>query len=353
MQAAFEEEKKNLQDAAEFLKGRVGDIKPTVGVICGSGLSGLVNALDDKLVVDYSEIPHFPQTTIAGHTGELVFGKVDKVDVVLMRGRFHSYEGHSMKTVTLPVKLMRHLGVEMLIVTNAAGGVNRGFSVGDLMIISDHIGFPLLAGKHPLVGLNDDTFGGARFPPMSNAYDVALRQLTWETADSLGMSSFMRRFGTYVMVSGPTYETGAESRMVLNMGGDAVGMSTVPEVAVARHCGIRVLGLSLITNSVRLPGDTGPVASHEEVLETVELRGEQIQQLVRAVISKLDKDSLSQIESRLVEAGTAGDATLAKGPSSASSPSAIVDRIKGLDLNSMTPLDAMIQLAELKKLAGN
>ncbi|GBG25592.1 S-methyl-5'-thioadenosine phosphorylase [Hondaea fermentalgiana] len=334
MQAELEREQANLKEAAAFLETKSQGAKPTVGVICGSGLSGLVNALDDKLVVDYSEIPHFPQTTIAGHTGELVFGKVGNVSVVLMRGRFHSYEGHSMRTVTLPVKLMRHIGVEFLIVTNAAGGVNRNFKVGDLMIISDHIGFPLLAGKHPLVGLNDDTFGGARFPPMSDAYDVTLRQLIWETAKDMGMESFMQRFGTYVMVSGPTYETGAESQMVLNMGGDSVGMSTVPEVVVARHCGIRVLGLSLITNSVRLPGDEGPVASHEEVLDTVNMRGEQIQQLVRSVLSKLDKDSLSKIESRLTEEGTAADAQI--------KAASVSQRLQTLEA----------ELAELKKLVS-
>jgi len=336
----------HLTQATEYLKSLRGGVVPTVGVICGSGLSGLANCLEDKQVVDYTNIPHFPQTTIVGHTGELVFGKVDVVNVVLMRGRFHSYEGHDMKTVTMPVKLMRSLGVEILIVTNAAGGLNRSFNVGDIMIISDHIGFPMLAGNHPLVGLNDTTFGGARFPPMSDAYDKALQQLVWETATPLKMHDYMRRSGTYAFVSGPTYETGAESKMLLMMGCDSVGMSTVPEVAVARHCGMKVIGLSLITSSVRMPGDVGPVASHEEVIDTVNERAEAIQNLVKNVISKLENETLAKIEGRLENAADSYEAR------KASASLSLNQRLESIDINSMTPLEALQELHKLKKMAS-
>lgn len=340
-----------LQESVAFLKSKTSDrATPTVGVICGSGLSGLSKCLSNGLTVNYEEIPGFPQTTIEGHKGELVFGSVDDVSVVLMRGRFHSYEGHPMEKVTAPVKIMRGLGVETLIVTNAAGGINRSFSVGDLMIIDDHIGFPLLAGKHPLVGLNDDTFGGPRFLPTSDAYDAALRQLVYETAQPLGMGGFLRRTGTYAMVSGPTYESAGESRMLMRMGADAVGMSTVPEVVVARHCGMKVLGLSLITNAVILPGDVGAAASHEEVLETVVLRGEQIQELVRAVIAKLGKETYSKIEERLLAAAE-GHALAGVQREKAPSSSCLKERIAKLDVSNMTPLEALKELAELKSLS--
>lgn len=335
-----------LQEAVAFLKGKTSDkATPTVGVICGSGLSGLSKCLTDGLTINYDEIPGFPRTTIEGHKGELVFGIVENVSVVLMRGRFHSYEGHSMQKATAPVKIMRGLGVEILIVTNAAGGINRNFNVGDLMIIDDHIGFPLLAGKHPLVGLNDDFFGGPRFLPTSDAYDAALRQLVYETAQPLTIGNFLRRTGTYAMVSGPSYETAGESRMLMRMGADAVGMSTVPEVVVARHCGMKVLGLSLITNAVILPGDVGAAASHDEVLETVELRSEQIQELVRKVIAKLDKATYAKIEERLVAAAESHAITEAK------KEQPLHERIASLDVSSMTPLEALQELAALQKLA--
>jgi len=346
----MEDEKEDLAEAASFLSSHCGDTNPTVGVICGSGLSGLVNALDRKTaVVNYEEIPHFPQSTVEGHAGELVFGDVGGVGVVLMRGRFHSYEGYEMKIVTFPVKLMRHLGVEKLIVTNAAGGVNRSFNVGDVMIISEHIGFPLMAGKHPLVGPNDVTFKGPRFPPMSDAYDIVLRELVWETAGELGMQDFFRRSGCYFMVSGPTYETGAESRMILRMGGDSVGMSTVPEVIVARHCGMKVIGMSLITNSVRLPGDSGPAASHEEVLETVEMRSKQMQSLVKTVISKLSPGKLGPKEIQLRRSGE----EYIRNATQQLSFTNIVEELKGLNLNEMTPLQAHQKLQELQKAVSN
>jgi purine-nucleoside phosphorylase len=331
--------------ALAHLRKVTGGFVPRVGVICGSGLSGLSKCLEEAQVVAYEDIPGFPRTTVAGHHGELVFGRVGACKVVLMRGRFHSYEGHSMQTVTAPVKLMRALGAELLVVTNAAGGLNRSYAVGDLMVISDHIGLPLLAGKHPLVGLNDDTFGGPRFLPVSDAYDPALRQLVVESAAELGLD-FVHRGGCYCFVSGPAYESAGESRMLLQLGGDSVGMSTVPEIIVARHCGMKVLGLSLITNSVRLPGDEGPAASHEEVLETVAMRSAQLEQLVRKVLGLLEPAQWAKLEPRLARDCAQGDAKAA-----AASAKSLRDQVLAMDISSMTPLQALVALNDLKQAA--
>eukprot|EP00512_Aurantiochytrium_limacinum_P013251 CAMPEP_0171570166 /NCGR_PEP_ID=MMETSP0961-20121227/2782_1 /TAXON_ID=87120 /ORGANISM="Aurantiochytrium limacinum, Strain ATCCMYA-1381" /LENGTH=306 /DNA_ID=CAMNT_0012124603 /DNA_START=224 /DNA_END=1144 /DNA_ORIENTATION=- len=303
-----EQEADVLGDVMRALRDRVGSFTASVGVICGSGFSSFYESLRVEAIVDFAEIPHFPHIHLPGQVGEFVFGHLNDVQVVLIRGRFHSYDGHSMETVTIPIKVMSLFGVKKLVVTNAARSVNPKISAGTLMIISDHIGLPLLAGKHPLVGPLAQSFSGKRFTPMSDAYDVALRQLAWEVADEIGLASCVHRSGTYFMVSGPTYETRAESRMILNMGGDVVGMSTVPEVAVARHCGMRVLGISLATNSIR--NEHGPVASHDEVLRTARSREQEIGNLLTEVIAKLDMETFSQIESRLEEAGAAYDATL-------------------------------------------
>mmetsp|Transcript_4083 Transcript_4083/g.5446 ORF Transcript_4083/g.5446 Transcript_4083/m.5446 type:complete len:296 (-) Transcript_4083:111-998(-) len=287
----------SLAEMCKYLQG-ITQIRPKVGIVCGSGLSGLSKVLDKSETVQYKDIPHFPLPTIAGHAGELVFGFVDDLPVVCLRGRFHSYEGHPMKLVGLPGRLFRALGCDTMIVTNAAGGINSEFQVGDLMVITDHIGFPLMAGKNPLVGPNDDSFGGPRFPPMSEAYDPILGSLVLECAKNLSLD-FVRPKGTYVMVSGPNYETAAESAMLKLLGADAVGMSTVPEVTTAVHAGMRVLGLSLITNKVRLPGDDGPAASHEEVLDTVNMRTKDVEGLVKAVLSEIGKPSWPQKEKEL------------------------------------------------------
>lgn len=277
----------SIREISKYLLEKT-TIRPRVGIVCGSGLSGLSKVLDKAEVVNYSEIPHFPQTTIAGHAGELVFGYVDNVQVVCLRGRFHFYEGHPMQKVALPGRLFAALQCEVMIVTNAAGGINRDFNVGDLMVISDHIGLPLMTGNNPLVGPNMGMFGGPRFPPMSSAYDVELRKLLIECAKKLSMD-YVREKGVYCMVSGPNYETAAESALLRALGADAVGMSTVPEVTTAVHSGLRVLGLSLITNKVVLPGDEGPPASHEEVLDTVNMRTKEIESLVKNAIIEIGK----------------------------------------------------------------
>jgi purine-nucleoside phosphorylase len=249
-----------IQNATGFLKEKYANT-PKIGLILGSGLGVLADEIENPVKIPYNEIPDFPISTVEGHAGQLVFGILEGVEVVAMQGRFHFYEGYGMDKVTFPVRVMKELGVDMLIVTNAAGGVNESFEAGDLMIISDHINF---TGTNPLIGPNDSKFG-PRFPDMSEAYTKELRNAAKEIAARLNMNV---KEGVYFGFSGPVYETPAEIRMVRTLGGDAVGMSTVPEVIVARHGGMKVLGISCITNMAA--GILDQPLSHEEVIETTE-----------------------------------------------------------------------------------
>ncbi|XP_061629925.1 purine nucleoside phosphorylase 6 isoform X1 [Phyllopteryx taeniolatus] len=259
--------------------------RPRVAIICGSGLGALADLIDDKMVFPYQDIPGFPTSTVAGHAGQLVFGKLQDRECVCMEGRFHYYEGYSIHTVTYPVRVFFLLGVETLIVTNAAGGVNGSYNVGDIMVIKDHINLPGFCGQSPLVGHNDDRFG-VRFPCMSDAYDRNLRTLAIQTAHEQNCGGFLQE-GVYCMVVGPTFETIAESNILQRFGADAVGMSTVPEVVAARQCGLRVLGLSLITNKAVTDYDSNEKANHEEVLATTGLRARDLQRLVRHLVTKI------------------------------------------------------------------
>uniref|UniRef100_UPI0037E978BA purine nucleoside phosphorylase 6 n=1 Tax=Semicossyphus pulcher TaxID=241346 RepID=UPI0037E978BA len=259
--------------------------RPKVAIICGSGLGGLAELLVDKTVFPYKDIPRFPTSTVQGHAGQLVFGKLQGRECVCMQGRFHFYEGYSIQMVTYPMRVFFLLGVETLIVTNAAGGLNSSYDVGDIMLIKDHINMPGFGGQNPLCGHNDDRFG-VRFPCMSDAYDRELRALAKQTAEEQGCDSFLQE-GVYCMLPGPTYETIAECKVLQMLGADAVGMSTVPEVVVARHCGLRVLGLSLITNKVVTDYDSNERANHEEVLKTTKHRTEYLQRLVSHLITKI------------------------------------------------------------------
>ncbi|XP_029289903.1 purine nucleoside phosphorylase 6 [Cottoperca gobio] len=261
------------------------DLRPKVAIICGSGLGGLGDLLSEKTMFPYTDIPRFPTSTVPGHAGQLVFGRLQGRDCVCMQGRFHFYEGYNIHTVTYPVRVFYLLGVETLIVTNAAGGVNGCYDVGDIMLIKDHINMPGFAGQNPLCGHNDDRFG-VRFPCMSDAYDRELGTLAKQTAEEQGCDSFLRE-GVYCMLAGPTYETIAECRILQMLGADAVGMSTVPEVVVARHCGLRVLGLSLITNKVVTDYDSFEKANHEEVLKTTQRRTQDLQRLVSHLVAKI------------------------------------------------------------------
>lgn len=249
-----------ISNAVAFLKTKY-DKTPKLGLILGSGLGILAEEIEKPVKIPYRDIPDFPVSTVEGHAGQLVFGLLEGIEVVAMQGRFHYYEGYSFEKVTFPVRVMKGLGVETLIVTNAAGGINEGFSPGDLMIISDHINN---MGANPLIGPNDARLG-ARFPDMSEAYSKDLRKLAKQTATKLNLEV---KEGVYVAFTGPTYETPAEIRAFRILGADAVGMSTVPEVIVARHSGLRVLGISCITNMAA--GILDQPLSHGEVIETTE-----------------------------------------------------------------------------------
>uniref|UniRef100_A0A8C4NA43 Purine nucleoside phosphorylase n=1 Tax=Eptatretus burgeri TaxID=7764 RepID=A0A8C4NA43_EPTBU len=252
--------------------------RPSVGIVLGSGHSALADQVIKADIFSYADIPHFPRSTVPGHVGRLVLGELGGHTCVVMQGRFHMYEGYSANTVVFPVRVMKLLGVHTLLLTNAAGGLNPEYNVGDIMLVKDHIFLPGLAAHGPLVGPNDERFG-PRFPSTSDAYDPELRAIARAVAKELKFGQRLRE-GVYVMEGGPAFESVAECRMLKLMGGDAVGMSTVPEVHVARHCGIRVFAISLITNLAVLEFDSPQRATHAEVLETGQRSAANIQQLI-------------------------------------------------------------------------
>jgi purine-nucleoside phosphorylase len=253
---------------------------PRVAMILGSGLGALADELEEAAAVPYGEIPGFPRSTVVGHRGELAIGRLAGQPVAVMRGRFHFYEGYSMQQVTFPVRVLRALGCETLLVTNAAGGLRPDWPVGELMRIADHIFLPGMAGHHPLIGPNDDRLG-PRFPAMVGAYDAELGALAQSVAGEQGTPL---REGVYLMLTGPSFESGAELRMARLLGADVVGMSTAPEVVVARHMGMRVLGISLVTNQA-LPD--GAPANHEEVLEAGEAAKPKFAALLKGILARL------------------------------------------------------------------
>ncbi|MFP4460599.1 MAG: purine-nucleoside phosphorylase [Thermotogota bacterium] len=268
--------KKSVEDVAAFLTDKLLEA-PRIGIILGSGLSDIAQELENKKVFHYSDIPEFPVSTAPGHKGELIFGKLGKNEVVLMNGRFHYYEGYDMKTVTFPIRVMQLMGVECLFITNAAGGLNPDFEIGVPMLIKDHIN---MIGDNPLIGENIDEWG-PRFPDMSDAYSTELRKLVIETAREIGEPLYE---GIYVAVSGPNFETPAELKMFRHMGGDAIGMSSVPEALSAAHGGIKVIGLSAITD--KAVGDDLQPLTAEEVLEVAKKTGKKMSALIRAVCDK-------------------------------------------------------------------
>ena len=269
-----------LEETVAFVRQRT-DLQPTAGVILGSGLGQLVERMDDQVAIDYLDLPHFPAPTVAGHAGRMVIGRIGGVVVVAMQGRFHYYEGHDMRTVAYPTALMKHFGVRTLIVSNSAGGINRDFTPGDLMLITDHIN---LFATNPLVGLNDERLG-PRFPDMTEAYSPRLVGIADSAAGGLGMSF---RRGVYAGLSGPCYETAAEIRYLERIGADAVGMSTVPEVIAARYLGLEVLGISCITNMAT--GIATVKHAHEEVVRIANEASERFCTAVAATIERLGED---------------------------------------------------------------
>ncbi|KAK2797599.1 hypothetical protein FQN51_008394 [Onygenales sp. PD_10] len=304
---------KQAQETCAFLQGRLPAAlqKPKFAIICGSGLGGLADSVNEapKAEFAYGDIPHFPVSTVPGHMGKLVFGTLGgDIPGVLMVGRSHYYEGHSVDKITFPIRLFKLLGVEVIVVTNAAGGLNPEYEVGDIVVLNDHIFLAGLSGIHPLRGPNADEFG-PRFPPLSDAYDLGLRRATHQAWQKVVGEGHVRRVheGVYAFVGGPSYETRAECRLLRQLGADVVGMSTVPEIIVARHCGIKVLAMSLVTNKAVLSpvprGDDRLLqsstvdelntiveegkANHEEVLEAGRNAAVDMQKLVKQALDDI------------------------------------------------------------------
>ncbi len=266
-----------IEKAVEFIKSRIKD-NYEIGIILGSGLGTLGEKIQNPQYVDYADIPNFPVSTAPGHVGRFVFGTLNGKNVMCMQGRIHLYEGYEVSSVVMPIRVMKMMGVKTLIVTNAAGGINENFDVGDIMVISDHINF---TGKNCLIGKNDDRFG-VRFPDMSFGYSPELSRVAFNCAKTLNMKL---QKGVYIGCTGPSYETPAEIRAFRIMGADAVGMSTVQEVIAANHCGIDVLGFSLISN--KAAGLSRERLTEEEVLTIGRQKSEEMQTLITEIVGEI------------------------------------------------------------------
>jgi purine-nucleoside phosphorylase len=269
-----------IDQAADAVRARTAH-HPRVGLILGSGLNDLANSVEKADAVAFADLPNWPRSTVHGHAGKLVIGELEGQPVMVMQGRVHFYEGYSMSQITLPVRVMKRLGLEMLFVTNAAGGVNPEFAAGDVMLITDNLNMVGMSGANPLMGPNIDELG-PRFPDMSRAYDEELMRLARKAAQE---NNITLHEGVYCALSGPSFESPADLRFLRLVGTDAVGMSTVPEVIVARHAGLRVLGLSGISNKANLDGST--VTTHEEVIEAGKVITPKIEKIVRGVLRDL------------------------------------------------------------------
>ncbi len=269
---------KQIKETVEFLQSKI-TIKPEVGIILGTGLGGLVNDIEILHAIPYAEIPHFPVSTVVGHSGRLIFGTMSGKKIVAMQGRFHYYEGYTMQEVAFPVRIMKLLGIDLLVVSNASGGVNPSFNVGDLMIIEDHIN---LMKDNPLIGKNDDELG-TRFPDMGHAYDPDLIKAIFEIAGKHGISL---QKGVYAAVSGPTFETPAEYKYIHTIGADAVGMSTVPEVIAARHMGLRCFAFSVISD-LGVPGKIVEI-THQEVIAAASNAEPKMTKILKELIAGLN-----------------------------------------------------------------
>jgi purine-nucleoside phosphorylase len=265
---------------AKVVRERISN-QPSVAMILGSGLGSLAEAVEEPTIIPYGDLPNWPVSTVIGHEGRLVVGKLENQDVIVMQGRVHYYEGYSMNQVTLPIRVLQRLGVENLIVTNAAGAVNPQFEPGDLMLITDHINLLGMAGPNPLRGPNLDELG-PRFPDMSQPYDRRLNKIARQVASQNDIHLWE---GNYICLAGPSFETPADLRFLRGIGVDAVGMSTVPEVIVARHGGQHVLGFSGISNKANLDGNT--ITTHEEVLEAGSIMVPKLKKLIRGVLQAL------------------------------------------------------------------
>ena len=271
-----------IVESTDYIKSKINEI-PQIGLILGSGLGVLGDEIENPVKISYDEIPNFPVSTVEGHKGQLVIGKLEGKTVIAMQGRFHYYEGYTMKDITFPVRVMKELGIETIFVTNAAGGSNKSFKPGDLMIITDHIN---LAGYNPLIGKNDNRLG-VRFPDMSSAYNKEYIDIAKKCAKELDINI---KEGVYALFTGPVYETPAEVRMASILGADAVGMSTVPEVIVASHSNLKVIGISCITNMAA--GILDQPLNHEEVIETTQKVKSEFLSLVKSIVSEIKVKSI-------------------------------------------------------------
>lgn len=277
--------REQYEEAAAYI-GNLSSTQPQVGLILGSGLNPLAQAVVDAALIPFEQVPYFPTSTVEGHIGRLVVGQLEGTPVIVMQGRVHFYEGYPMQQVVFPVRVMQVMGIETLIVTNAAGGLNPAFQPGDLMLITDHINLLGMAGNNPLFGPNDPTLG-PRFPDMSQAYDPKLRRIAQEVAQE---NEVPLQKGIYAGLSGPSFETPAELRFLRLIGADAVGMSTVMEVTVARHSGIRVLGISGISNVAHLEPVAGQEPTHEEVLAAGQQIVPRLTGLIRGILARLREE---------------------------------------------------------------
>lgn len=268
-----------ILETVDFIKSKTNGFEPEVGIVLGSGLGGLVNVIDTQYSIPYAEIPNFPISTVAGHQGKLILGTLSGRKVVAMQGRFHYYEGYSTKEVTFPIRVLKYLGIKLLVLSNASGGINPDFRVSDIMFITDHIN--LL--PNPLIGKNDDRIG-TRFPEMSEAYNKNVLAFADKIADELKIQV---QHGVYVGDTGPTYETPAEYNYYRIIGGDCVGMSTVPEVIIARHCGLPVFAMSIITD---LGGkDIAVQVTHEEVINAANVAEPKMTAILKEMLRRLDE----------------------------------------------------------------
>jgi len=268
-----------ILETVDFIKSKTNGFEPEVGIVLGSGLGGLVNVIDTQYSIPYADIPNFPVSTVAGHQGKLILGTLSGRRVVAMQGRFHYYEGYSTKEVTFPIRVLKYLGIKLLVLSNASGGVNPDFRVSDIMFITDHIN--LL--PNPLIGKNDDRIG-TRFPELSEAYNKNVLAFADKIADELKIQV---QHGVYVGDTGPTYETPAEYNYYRIIGGDCVGMSTVPEVIIARHCGLPVFAMSIITD---LGGkDIAVQVTHEEVINAANVAEPKMTAILKEMLRRLDE----------------------------------------------------------------
>lgn len=294
----FDNRLREIEEACQYLLIKT-DYRPKIAIICGTGLGTLTEELENCHNFPYEDIPHCVASSVKGHVGRLVFGTLAGVEVVCMQGRIHSFEGHSMWKMTFLVRVFAAIGVQVLMVTNAAGGLNPDFKTGDVMIIKDHLNLPGLAGLNPLIGLNDDRFG-TRFPAVTEAYDRVLRRFVSEAAKELKLD-FVRE-GVYCYQTGPCFESVTESRLMKLVGGDVAGMSTVPEVLVAVHCNMRVVGFSIVTNMCIVDYDNEEKPEHENILSVGNSRSMDLRRLLKTVLPKI---SSTTIATRPAERGPA------------------------------------------------